>query len=79
MKVELEVEEVQELMALIADRISEEAGLADEDGARVKRWRGESMRPGSEGMRELTEKVNADLERALRTKEKSAVMKPDWR
>ena len=37
------------------------------------------MKAGSDGMRELTAKINADLERALRTKEKSAVQKPDWR
>ena len=37
------------------------------------------MKPGSDGMRELTGKINADLERSLRTKEKSAVQKPDWR
>ncbi len=79
MKLELETEECGELLALIVDRITDEAGLPDKDRAAVKRWRSERMRAGSDGMRELTDKINADVERALRTKEKSAVQKPDWR
>ena len=79
MKLELEPEESRELLSLIVDRLAEEARLSDADRAAVKRWRSERMRPGSDGMRELTHKINADLERALRTKEKSAVQKADWR
>ena len=78
MKLELEAEEVRELLTLIMDRLAHEAGLPEEDLAKVRHWHGESMRTGSAGMRELTSKVNADLERALRTKEKSAIRKPDW-
>ena len=37
------------------------------------------MTAGSDGMIELTAKVNTDIDRALKTKAKSAVMKPDWR
>lgn len=79
MRLELDQEEGRELLAAIVDRVVEEAGLSDQDGAAVKRWRSEGMKAGSDGMRELTEKINADLERALRSKEKSAVQKPDWR
>lgn len=79
MRLELEQEEGRELLALIVERVSEEAGLADKDRAAVRRWRSEAMKPGSEGMAELTSKMSADLERAIRTKEKSAVQKPDWR
>ncbi len=79
MRLELEQEEGRELLSLIVERIIEEARLSDQDRAALKRWRSEQMKPGSDGMRELTGKVNADLERALRTKEKSAVQKPDWR
>ena len=79
MKLELEPEEGRELLSLIVDRLAEEAGLSDADRAAVKRWRSGQMKAGSEGMRELTAKINADLERALRTKEKSAVQKADWR
>lgn len=79
MRLELDPEEGRALLSLVVDRLAEEAGLSDEDRAAVRRWRSEQMKPGSDGMRELTEKINADLERALRSKEKSAVQKPDWR
>ena len=79
MRLELEPEESRELLSLIVDRLAEETRLSDADRAAVKRWRSEQMKAGSDGMRELTHKINADLERALRTKEKSAVQKADWR
>ena len=79
MKIELEPEEGRELLSLIVDRLTDEGDLSDADRAALKRWRSEQMKAGSDGMRELTAKINADLERALRSKEKSAVQKPDWR
>ncbi len=79
MKLELEQEESIELLSLIIDRITQEAGLATKDRAAVKRWRSEQMKAGSDAMKELSDKINADLERALRSKEKSAVQKADWR
>jgi hypothetical protein len=79
MRLELEPEEARELLALIVDRVVDEAGLNDADRAALKRWRSESMRPGSEGMRELTAKLNEDIARTLQRKSKSAVMKPDWK
>ncbi len=78
MKLELDADEARELLSLIVDGIGAEAGLAGEDRALLKRWRSVSMKTASEGMKELAAKVNADLERALRTKEKSAIRKPDW-
>jgi hypothetical protein len=78
-KLELAPEESRELLMCILDRLTEEAGFSDADRAALLRWRSESMTPGSESMRELTEKINADIDRALKTKEKSAIMKPDWR
>ena len=79
MKLELEADEARELLALVVDWLLDEAGLANADRAALRRWRSEGMLAGSDGMKELTAKVNADLDRALKTKEKSAVMKPDWR
>ena len=79
MRLELEPEEGRELLSLIVDRLAGEVRLSDADRAAVKRWRSEQMKAGSDGMRELTHKINTDLERALRTKEKSAVQKADWR
>ena len=79
MKLELEPEEGRELLSLIIDRLTDEGDLSDADRAALKRWRSEQMKAGSDSMRELTAKINADLERALRSKEKIAVQKPDWR
>ncbi len=79
MRLELEQEESVQLLSLIIDRITQEAGLATKDRAAVKRWRSEQMKAGSDAMKELTDKINADLERALRSKEKSAIQRADWR
>ena len=79
MRLELDPEEGRELLSLVVNHLAEEAGLSDQDRAAVRRWRSGKMKAGSDDMRELTEKINADLDRALRGKEKSAIQKPDWR
>ena len=79
MRLELEQEESAQLLSLIVDRITKETRLDTKDRATVKRWRSEQMKAGSDAMMELTAKINADLERALQTKAKSAVQKADWR
>ncbi len=79
MRLELDPEEGRELLSLVVNHLAEEAGLSDRDRAAVRRWHSDRMKAGSDDMRELTGKINADLERALRSKEKSAVQKPDWR
>lgn len=78
MKVELEAEECVELFSTIVDRLLDEAGLSSEDRAAVKRWRSAEMKTGSDGMNELAAKINADLERTLRNKARSAIVRPDW-
>ena len=79
MRLELEQEEARELVVMIIDRLIEEVGLGDQDRATLRRWRSEGLKGGSEAMRELTAKINADVDRVLKTKEKSAIMKPDWK
>lgn len=79
MRLELDVEETKQLLSLIVDRLADEAGLKKGDLAKLRRWNSDSMRLGSDGMRELTEKVNAEIERTFRTKQKSAVRRPDWK
>ncbi|MDT7944183.1 MAG: hypothetical protein RQ985_06535 [Dehalococcoidia bacterium] len=78
MRVELEVDEARELLLLIVQKLAQEAELSEEDRAQLRRWFSEQMRTGSEAMKELTQKVNADLERIWRTKQRSAVRRPDW-
>ena len=79
MRLELDVEETKELLTLIVDRLADEAGLKKDDLAKLRRWNSQSMRMGSEGMRELTAKVNLEIERTFKTKQKSAVRRPDWK
>ena len=79
MKLELDADEARELLVLLLDRLIEEAGLSDADRANLRRWRSEGMKAGSHGMKELTAKINADIDRSLKSKAKSAIMKPDWR
>ena len=78
MKVELEIEEAREVLLFIADRLAKEAGLHDKDRAALSKWK-TTMTPGSEGMRELAAKINADIARSLENQKRSAVRKPDWR
>jgi len=78
-RLELATEEARELLVVVIDRLIEEAGLSEADRATLRRWRSEGMKAGSEDMKELAAKVNADIDRALKSKEKSAIMKPDWR
>jgi hypothetical protein len=78
MKIELELEEARELMAAIVERLITQAGLTDADRAVLRKWRSDAT-PGSDAMRELAAKVNADLARAMENKKRSAVIKADWR
>ena len=78
MKIELDVDEARELLWVIAQRVAREADLSDADRAKVRRWFSEEMRLGGAAMRALADKLNADLERALRTKERSQLQKHDW-
>jgi hypothetical protein len=78
MKIELDVDEARELLWVVTQRAAREAGLSDADRAKVRRWFSEEMRLGSAAMHALTDKLNADLERALRTKERSQLQKHDW-
>lgn len=79
MKLQLERDEVKELLSLVVSRIADEAKLKKADLAKLRTWNSGSMRVGSDGTRELTEKVNAEIERTFKTKERSAIAKPDWK
>jgi hypothetical protein len=78
MKVDLDSDETWALMSYVVDRLLQETDLPDADRARIRRWRGEQMRPTGEPMKLLTRKINEDLARALQTKQRSQIRKPDW-
>ena len=79
MRIELDLEESHQLFSAVSDALLKDIKFSTADGAKLKRWRSKEMTPGSDGMRELAAKINADIERALENKAKSAVMKPDWK
>ena len=79
MKVELEAGECLQLFSTITDRLLDEAALSTEDRAALKRWRSGSMKAGSDAMKVLAAKINADLGRTLQNKAKSAIVRPDWK
>ena len=78
MKIELDVDEARQLVWVVAQRVARDAGLSDADRAKVRRWFSEKMRLGGAPLRGLTDKLNADLDRALRAKERSPLQKHDW-
>ena len=78
MKVELDSDETWALMSYVVDQLLQETGLPDADRARIRRWRSEQMRPGGEPMKLLARKINEDLARALQTKQRSQIRRPDW-
>jgi hypothetical protein len=79
MRLELDSEECRELLVAIVDGVLGEAKFKTADGAALKRWRSESMKPGSEGMKELTAKINTEIDRTLTNKARSAIIRPDWK
>lgn len=78
MRVELDDDEVWALLSTVTRHVLDEADLSEEDRGRLRRWRSDEMRPGRDGLRALHEKMNADLARALKAKERSLIQKHDW-
>ena len=78
MRVQIDEDEAWAMLSTVMKKVLDEAGLADEDSANLKRWRSEEMRPGREPMKALLEKLNADLERVMKSKQRSSIQKHDW-
>ncbi|MEX2237335.1 MAG: hypothetical protein WEB00_07360 [Dehalococcoidia bacterium] len=79
MKIELTSEECWVMMSEVARRVLEEADLSTDDRAAIRRWRSEEMRPNSDDMVRLTEKMNVDLAKTHENKSRSRLRKPDWK
>ena len=78
MRVQVDEDEVRAMLSTLMRHILEEADLSEEDRAHLKRWRSEEMRPGRDPLKALLEKLNTDLERVIKSKERSAIQKHDW-
>ena len=78
MKVELDADQVWALLSTVTKQIVDGVDLADEDRASLRRWRSQQMRQGSDEMKALVQKLNDDLVRLIRTRERSPIQKHDW-
>ncbi len=78
MRVQIDEDEAWTMLSTVMQKVLDEAGLSDEDRATLRRWRSEQMRPGREGSKALLERLNQDLERVIKAKERSAIQKHDW-
>ena len=78
MKVEFDIDESWALFSTIVGKVLEQADLNDEDRANLRRWRSDEMRRSGDPIRNLTQKLNDDLARAQRNRERSQIQKHDW-
>jgi hypothetical protein len=78
MRVQIDEDEARALISTVMRHVLDEADLSDEDRAALKRWRSDELRAGREPLRALLDRLNTDLERVIKTKERSAIQKHDW-
>ena len=78
MKVEIDIDETWALLSVVVGKLLEEASLSDEDRANLRRWRSEEMRRSGDAIRALNQKLNDDLQRVQRSRERGAIQKHDW-
>lgn len=72
-------DELNEALMLVVNHIADEAGLSDEDRAKLKRWRASTMKLGSDDLQEFVQKANEDFAQGIQRRERSQIRKPDWR
>jgi len=78
MRVQIDDEEAWAMLSTVMQQVLEDGGLSDEDRAALRRWRSEQMRPGRDASKALLERLNQDLERLMKGKERSRIQKHDW-
>jgi len=78
MRVQLDEDEVRAMLSTVMRHMLEDVGLSDDDRAALKRWRSDEMRLGREPMRALLDKLNVDVARVIKAKERGAIQKHDW-
>ncbi len=78
MRVQIDEDEAWAMLSTVMQQVLDDTELADEDRAALRRWRSEQMRPGREASKALLERLNQDLERVMKGKERSRIQKHDW-
>jgi hypothetical protein len=72
-------EEINEIAAIVINRMADGASLSDKDRAMLKRWRSSKLKLGTDDMSELVSKANEDFAQGLSRRQRSQLRKPDWR
>ncbi len=72
-------EEINEIAAVIINKMADGAGLSDKDRAMLKRWRSARLKPGTDDMEDLVRKANDDFAQGVSRRQRSQLQKPDWR
>jgi hypothetical protein len=78
MKIELDIDESWALLTVVVKKLIDDGKLSEEDRANLRRWHGEDMRTGGDAIRTLLQKLNDDLERSQKNRQRSLIQKHDW-
>lgn len=72
-------EEINEIAAVVINRMADSANLSDKDRAMLKRWRSSKLKLGTDDMEDLVRKANDDFAQGVARRQRSQLRKPDWR
>ena len=78
-KVQFDLEESWEMLSFVVNDMLKDVELDKSDKASIRRWKSKEMRTGSEEMKALHEKLNADLDRLWEVRKKSHISASDHR
>src|SRR5690349_12569225 len=78
MKVEIDIDESWTLLSVVVKKLLDDVKLSEEDRANLRRWRSEDMRTNGKALRDLLQKLNDDIERSQKNKQRSLIQKHDW-
>ena len=78
-KVQFGLEESWEMLSFVVNDMLKDVDLDKSDKASIRRWKSKEMRTGSEEMKALHEKLNADLDRLWEVRKKSNISASDNR
>ncbi len=78
MRVQISDDEAWAMLSMVLKQVLDEVDFSDEDRAALRRWRSEQMRPGRDASNAMLQRLNTDLERVIKGKERSAIQKHDW-
>jgi hypothetical protein len=78
-KVQFDLDESWELLSFVVNQMLKDVDLGKSDKASVRRWKSKEMRTGSEEMKALHEKLNADMARIWEVRKKSNISASDRR